>query len=53
MYLWMKWVTMATLPTNMEKNVPTIGFISHMDTAPDYSGKNVNPQIIKYEGDIK
>ena len=45
---------MATLPGNIDKKVPTIGFISHMDTAPDYSGKNVNPQIIKYEGgDIK
>ncbi|RRO11918.1 peptidase T [Flavobacteriaceae bacterium 14752] len=37
---------MATLPSNVEdKNVPTIGFVSHFDTTPDYSGKNVNPQI--------
>ncbi|SHD75799.1 Peptidase T (tripeptidase) (part 1) [[Clostridium] ultunense Esp] len=38
---------MATLPSNMEKIVPTIGFIAHMDTSPDMSGKNVNPKIIK------
>lgn len=45
---------MATLPANTEKKVPTIGFISHMDTAPDYSGKDVNPQLIEYKGgDIK
>lgn len=42
---------MATLPSNIEKKVPVIGFISHMDTAPDFSGENVNPQIIKnYDG---
>lgn len=45
---------MATLPANTEKKVPTIGFISHMDTAPDYSGKDVNPQLVEYKGgDIK
>lgn len=42
---------MATLPSNTEKKVPAIGFISHMDTAPDMSGANINPQIIKkYDG---
>ncbi|RDY60956.1 peptidase T [Flagellimonas nanhaiensis] len=42
---------MATLPSNMDKKVPTIGFISHMDTSPDFSGKNVSPQIVKnYDG---
>ena len=42
---------MATLPSNIDKKVPVIGFISHMDTSPDMSGKNVNPQIIKnYDG---
>lgn len=42
---------MATLPANSEKNVKTIGFISHMDTAPDYSGANVNPQFVEnYDG---
>lgn len=41
---------MATLPANTDKKLPTIGFISHMDTAPDYSGKDVNPQIIEYKG---
>lgn len=42
---------MATLPSNVDKKVPTIGFISHMDTSPDFSGKNVKPQIIEdYDG---
>lgn len=44
---------MATLPSNMEddRNVPVIGFIAHMDTAPDLSGENINPQITKnYSG---
>ena len=41
----------ATLPSNIEKEVPTIGFIAHFDTAPDYSGTNVNPQFIdSYDG---
>lgn len=35
------------LPSNIEKNVPTVGFIAHMDTAPDYSGTNVKPRIIE------
>ncbi len=42
---------MATLPSNIENNVPTIGFISHYDTTPDFIGKNVNPQVINdYNG---
>ena len=42
---------MATLPSNMDKKVPTIGFVSHFDTSPDFSGKNVKPQIIEnYDG---
>jgi tripeptide aminopeptidase len=42
---------MATLPSNVENNVPTIGFISHYDTTPDFIGKNVNPQVINdYNG---
>lgn len=42
---------MATLPANINKEVPTIGFIAHMDTSPDMSGENVNPQIIQdYNG---
>ena len=42
---------MATLPANTDENVPTIGFIAHLDTSPDMSGANVNPQIIKkYDG---
>ncbi len=41
----------ATLPSNQEKSVPVIGFVSHMDTSPDYSGENVNPQMVKnYQG---
>jgi len=42
---------MATLPTNTEKNIPTIGFISHMDTSPDMTARNVKPRIINnYDG---
>jgi tripeptide aminopeptidase len=42
---------MATLPGNIHKEVPTIGFIAHFDTSPDYSGTNVKPQIHKnYNG---
>ena len=37
---------MGTLPSNVEHNVPTIGFISHYDTSPDFTAKNVNPNII-------
>lgn len=43
---------MATLPSNIAQKVPTIGFISHFDTSPDFSGTNVNPQIHKkYNGE--
>ena len=42
---------MATLPSNVDYKVPTIGFIAHMDTSPDFSGTNVNPQIHEnYDG---
>ena len=42
---------MATLPSNIEKKVPIIGFISHFDTSPDFTGANVKPQIIEnYNG---
>ena len=42
---------MATLPSNVDYKVPTIGFISHFDTTPDFTGANVNPQIIaNYDG---
>ena len=42
---------MATLPSNVSHNVPTIGFVSHMDTSPDFTGKNVQPQITEnYQG---
>ncbi|WP_445505657.1 peptidase T [Niallia sp. 03091] len=38
---------MATLPANTDKNVPTIGFLAHLDTATDFTGKNVRPQIVE------
>lgn len=42
---------MATLPSNVDHDVPVIGFVSHFDTSPDYTGKNVNPQIHEnYDG---
>ena len=42
---------MATLPSNVDHDVPTIGFISHFDTSPDFTGANVKPQIIEsYDG---
>lgn len=41
----------ATLPANIDKQVPVVGFIAHMDTAPDMSGKNVKPRIVQhYDG---
>ncbi|MBE6311477.1 MAG: peptidase T [Bacteroidales bacterium] len=41
---------MATLPANTDEKIPTIGFIAHLDTSPDMSGTNVNPQIVDYKG---
>ncbi|MFT4611601.1 MAG: tripeptide aminopeptidase [Psychroserpens sp.] len=42
---------MATLPSNVDHKVPTIGFVSHFDTTPDFTGANVKPQIIEnYDG---
>ncbi|MBE0068948.1 peptidase T [Thermoanaerobacterium thermosaccharolyticum] len=42
---------MGTVPSNIDRKIPVVGFISHMDTSPDMSGKNVNPQIIEnYDG---
>ncbi|PNQ72273.1 peptidase T [Hanstruepera neustonica] len=42
---------MATLPSNVDHDVPTIGFISHFDTSPDFTGANVKPQIVEnYNG---
>ncbi len=41
----------ATLPSNITEEVPVVGFVSHMDTSPDFTGKNVSPQIIpNYDG---
>lgn len=43
---------MATLPANTDKSVPTIGFIAHMDTSPDMSGKNIKARIVEnYNGE--
>ena len=42
---------MASLPANTSRKVPVVGFITHLDTSPDMSGKNVNPRIVKaYDG---
>lgn len=47
-----KGYVMATLPSNTENKAPIIGFIAHMDTSPDMSGKNVKPKIISnYNGE--
>ena len=43
---------MATIPSNIDKDVPAVGFIAHVDTAPDASGKDIKPQIIEnYNGE--
>jgi tripeptide aminopeptidase len=41
---------MATLPANISKNVPVIGFLAHLDTSPDYTAENVKPQLIEHIG---
>ena len=42
---------MGTIPSNLDRKVPVVGFIAHVDTAPDASGKDIKPQIIKdYDG---
>ncbi|WP_289826071.1 peptidase T, partial [uncultured Duncaniella sp.] len=42
---------MATLPGNIDKEVPTVGFIAHLDTSPDMSGRHVTPRIVQsYDG---
>lgn len=41
----------ATLPSNIDKDVPTVGFIAHLDTSPDMTGENVQPRVVeKYQG---
>lgn len=43
---------MATLPANCDEDIPTIGFIAHMDTAPSYNGRGVKPRIVEnYNGE--
>jgi len=47
-----KGYVMATLPSNIDKDIPTIGFIAHMDTSPDMSGENVSPKLVEnYNGE--
>ncbi|WP_099465008.1 peptidase T [Parabacteroides provencensis] len=41
---------MATLPANTTADIPTIGFVAHLDTSPDMSGKDVQPRIVTYKG---
>ncbi len=41
---------MATLPSNIDKKVPTVGFIAHVDTSPDFTANGVNPQKVTYKG---
>ncbi len=41
---------MATLPANTDKDVPVIGFMAHVDTATDFTGKGVKPQLVEYTG---
>lgn len=44
---------MATLPANTDKDLPSVGFIAHLDTSPDLTGANVNPRIVEnYDGKI-
>ncbi|BCU51686.1 tripeptide aminopeptidase [Staphylococcus auricularis] len=41
----------ATLPSNIDETVPTVGFLAHVDTSPDFNATNVNPQIVEqYDG---
>ena len=43
---------MATIPSNIDKQVPAVGFIAHVDTAPDASGKDIKPRIVEnYDGE--
>ncbi|MBN1143116.1 MAG: peptidase T [Bacteroidales bacterium] len=41
---------MATLPANMDKDVPVIGFLAHMDTSPDMKSEQVNPKVVEHTG---
>ena len=42
---------MATLPSNVDHEIPTIGFVSHFDTSPDFTGANVKPRVVEnYDG---
>ncbi|MCS5421597.1 MULTISPECIES: peptidase T [Psychrilyobacter] len=41
---------MATLPSNTDRDVPTFGFVAHMDTAPAFSGKDIKPKFVDYKG---
>lgn len=41
----------ASIPSNIERDIPTVGFIAHMDTSPAVSGKDVKPKIVKFTGE--
>jgi tripeptide aminopeptidase len=41
---------MARVPATVEHEVPTVGFLAHVDTSPDVTGAGVNPQVVRYEG---
>ena len=42
---------MATLPSTIDKKVPIVGFVAHIDSSPDFSAKNINPQFVEnYDG---
>ncbi|HEX3010279.1 MAG TPA: tripeptide aminopeptidase PepT, partial [Bacteroidales bacterium] len=41
---------MATLPANITKEVSVIGFLAHLDTSPDFTARNVNPQLVEFTG---
>jgi tripeptide aminopeptidase len=43
-------IVTGTIPANVEKELPTVGFIAHLDTSPEESGENVKPRILKYNG---
>lgn len=45
-----KGYVMATLPANTDRKLPVLGLIAHMDTSPDFSGRDVKPRLVAYEG---
>jgi tripeptide aminopeptidase len=43
-------IVTGTIPTNVKKELPTVGFVAHLDTSPEEPGENVKPRILKYNG---